>query len=142
MITVIRGSLVTCLLHAHIELKSVAEGADTSSLSTTLSWMGVQAVNNTVMISLDLQNWQAHWNLKLNHSILKCVFSFCHTCIISHEVSKWWLCWNELLLWGKQCNNYLKGLSKTQVLAEQLKRQACLTLHRRTFNNWIKFWNK
>jgi len=28
-----------------------------SSLSTTLSWTGVPAVNNTVMISLYFQNW-------------------------------------------------------------------------------------
>jgi hypothetical protein len=57
MTTVIRGSLVTCLLHAHIELKGVAEGADISSLSTTPSWTGVPAVNNTEMISLDFQKW-------------------------------------------------------------------------------------
>jgi hypothetical protein len=57
------------------------------------------AVNKTVMIPPWLSELvQAHWKLKLNQSILKCVLTFCYTCIASHAVTCW-LCQNEFLFW-------------------------------------------
>jgi len=40
MTTVIRGSFLTCLLHAHTELKSVVEGADTLYLQCPPLYLG------------------------------------------------------------------------------------------------------